>query len=63
MPDKFKTMMLLLSEIEEGYSHHSARKADNNTDQVKGIGSKSFITTRVDMLRQKLLDLKKDLHS
>lgn len=49
----------LLKEIQQGVKEY--KNNDYNYDLIKGKGSKSYITKRIDLLREKLLELKKSL--
>lgn len=49
----------LLQEILDGTEQYKASNC--NIDLNRGIGSKSYIIKRIDLLREKLLELKKDL--
>lgn len=49
----------LLKEIQQGVKEY--KNNTYNHDLNKGKGSKSYITKRIDLLREKLLELKKSL--
>lgn len=52
-------MQELLQEILEGTEQYKLSNCNRNLS--RGIGSKSYIIKRIDLLREKLLELKKDL--
>lgn len=52
-------MEKLLKEIQEGIKEYA--KYNNNYSFIKGKGSKAYITKRIDILREELLQIKKDL--
>lgn len=49
----------LIKEILQGAKEYEKNKHNIVTPQ--GIGSKSYVTKRIDLLREKLLELKKSL--
>jgi hypothetical protein len=53
-------MKELINEIENGIKEYN--KLTTGYNCVKGIGSKAYITKRIDLLREKLLELKKNLN-
>lgn len=55
-------MEQLLREIIEGQKAYKINKARTYTDQVsRGKGTKLYLTKRIDLLREQLLDIKKGL--
>ena len=52
-------MQELLQEILDGTEQY--KLSNCNRSWSRGIGSKSYIIKRIDLLREKLLELKKDL--
>lgn len=52
-------MQELLQEILDGTEQYKASNC--NSSWSRGIGSKSYIVKRIDLLREKLLELKRDL--
>lgn len=52
----------LLKEIIEGKKAYRLNKARPYSDQIsRGIGTKSYLTKRIDLLREQLMDIKKSL--
>ena len=55
-------MEQLLREIIEGQKAYRLNKTRPYTDQVsRGKGTKSYLTKRIDLLREQLLNIKKGL--
>ena len=52
-------MEKLLKEIINGIKKYEKR--ENRWECIKGVGSKSYIIKRIDLLREELLDIKKSL--
>lgn len=49
----------LLKQIKQGVKAYE--QSNHNRDYNKGLGSKLYITKRIDLLREQLLTLKKSL--
>jgi len=53
-------MKELLNEIEKGFEKIT-NESYSSIGFVKGFGSKAYVNKRIDLLREQLLDMKKEL--
>ena len=54
----------LMKEIIKGYEAYKKEQKKNWSEQAsRGIGTKSYVVKRIDLLREKLLEIKKEVLS